>query len=223
MNTATKSIAPILLALVGVSAHGQFYKLKGGSVSVGGTGQFTTPLTTNPSSGVFSISTPTGGVLNETLTNQQQYTTNSVGGLFSIQFHPVAFAGVEFNYGVTKYSERYAFNYSSASATQIVNVPTWQHEATAAYVFHPPHIPFQPFVNIGGGGIDFLPNFATNQWRLAGLLETGMDFPMGTPHLAFRVEGRALIYRAPNYQNAAISTRTWRSTEQPSASLVFKF
>lgn len=118
---------PALLALLATSAEGQFYKLHGGSVSFGATTDYSTPLTSNPTSSVSAIPTPSGGVLSETVVNQQQYTTNSVGGLFSLQFHPVAFAGVELNYGVTKYSERYAFNYSSATAAQAVNVPTWSH------------------------------------------------------------------------------------------------
>ena len=223
MKIRISRFLPLLVALAAGSAEGQFYKLHGGSVSFGATADYSTTLTNNPTSSVSPISTPSGGVLSETVSNQQQYTTNSVGGLFSLQFHPVAFAGVELNYGVTKYSERYAFNYSSATSTQTVNVPTWSHEATAAYEFHPPRIPLQPFVNIGGGAIDFLPQFANNQWRGTGLLEAGLDIPLKNRHLALRVEGRALVYRAPNFSNPLLSTRTWRSTEEPSVSFVYHF
>ena len=223
MKMVMRRSLPLLLALAATSAKGQFYKLHGGSVSFGATADYTTPLTTSPTGGTYNSSTPSGGVLGEAVSGQQQYTTNSIGGLFSLQFHPVAFAGVELNYGVTKYSERYAFNYASATTTQTLNVPTWSHEATAAYEFHPPHIPLQPFLNIGGGAIDFLPQFANNQWRGTGLLETGLDIPVGNRHLALRVEGRVLVYRAPNFGNPVISTRTWRSTEEPSVSFVYHF
>ncbi len=223
MKMGMQSFLPLLLAVAATSAHGQFYKLKGASVSIGATEHFDTTLTTNTTTGSYVVATPTGGVLTETVSGQQQYTSTSTGGLFSLQFHPVAFAGVEVNYGVTKYSERYAFNYSSASATQVVNVPTWSHEATAAYEFHPPHIPLQPFVNIGGGAVDFLPAFASNQWRGTGLVEAGLDVPLGNKHIAMRVEGRVLIYRAPNFSNPEISTRSWRATEEPSISFVYRF
>lgn len=214
---------PVVFALAAVSAQAQLDRLKGATVSVGATGQFTTPLTSNPTSGTYNISTPSGGVLSEEVSNQRQYTTESVGVLGQVSLHPVAWAGVEVNYGFTRFSERYAFSYSSASATQTLNVPVTMHEATAAYQFHPPHIKFQPFVNIGGGAVDFLPTMQNNQWRGAGLVETGFDIPSGYKHLAFRVQGRALVYRAPNFNNPIISTRSWRVTTEPAISAVFRY
>jgi hypothetical protein len=214
---------PLTLALCAASAHGQFYKLHGAAISVGATSPFTRTLETNPSSGSYIISTPSGGVIGTTVSNQQQSTTDSVGFLSSLQFHPKPWAGIEMNYGYTHYSERYHFNYSAATTAQVVNVPTTGHEATAAYEFHPPHIPFQPFVNIGGGAIDFLPRTGENQWRGAGLLEAGFDLPTHNKHFGFRVEGRSLYYRAPNFNNPAISTRAWRATVEPSVSTFYRF
>ncbi len=214
---------PLLALLATAGAQAQFYKLHGASVALGATESFDTPLTSNSNTANFNVATPTGGVLNETVSNQQQYTTDAAGFLATLQFHPVAFAGVEVNYGFTHYSERYAYNYSSAANAQVTNVSTYQHEATAAYVFHPRHIPFQPFVNIGGGGVDFLPHFGSNQWRGAGLVEAGFDIPTHVKRLALRVQGRSLIYRAPNFNNSVISTRQWRSQEQPSAAFVYRF
>jgi hypothetical protein len=225
MKRLIQSILPVVVLAFSASAHGQFYKiatLKGGSISVGGTGQFTTTLTANPNDSVLAVAGPTG-FTNQTVSNNRQYTTMSAGFLTSAQFHPKPWAGVEFNYGFTRYSERYAFNYSSTAATQTVSVPTDAHEATAAYVFHPKHIKFQPFMNIGGGAIDFTPASAANQWRAAGLVEVGFDIPTSDKHLAFRVEGRTLLYRAPNFNTPSISTRSWRSTEEPSFSAVYRF
>ena len=223
MKQVLRRTVPVILALATAGAHAQFYKLHGASVSLGGTENFSTPLTSSSTTANYNISTPTGGVLNETVSNQQQYTTDSAGFLASFAFHPVAFAGVEVNYGFTHYSERYAYNYSSSPNTQLTNISTFQHEATAAYVFHPRHIPFQPFVNVGGGGIDFLPRFANNQWRGAGLVEAGFDVPTPSKRLAIRIQGRALIYRAPNFSNPVVSTRTWRSQEEPGVSFVYRF
>ena len=47
--------------------------------------------------------------------------------------------------------------------------------------------------------------------------------PYTARKLALRVEGRALIYRAPNFNNALLSTRSWRVSSEPSASFVYRF
>jgi hypothetical protein len=224
---------PFMLALsiAGAHAQSQYIKNHGFSLSVGGDGQFTRDLTTNPNSGVTTtVQGSNGLILPVTVNNQRQYTTDSAGFLTSIQFHPVAWAGVEMNYGFTHYQERFAYNLGSTPQTTVLNTGTMQaristdvHEATAAYQFHPKHIPFQPFVNVGGGALDFTPRNASNQWRGAGLLETGFDLPVKFSHVGFRVEGRSLFYRSPNFYSTTLSTRAWRASVEPSASVFYKF
>ena len=212
------------IAMIGatVSAHGQFYKLKGAGLALGGDGQFSTVLTSSPTNGVYAF--PGGpGSLTETVSNQQQYTTWSAGVIGQLAFHPVPWAGVEVNYGYTHYSERFGYSATSSANPAAINVPVGMHEATGAYTFHPKHIKFQPFVNIGGGAIYFSPLQNASQWRGAGLMETGFDIPTKNPHLAFRAQGRALVYRAPNFNTPALSTRSWRVTEEPTLSAVFRF
>ena len=225
MKLHLSRILPIAAALLTMQAGAQFYKLHGGSISVGGTGQFSTTLTrSNPSSGFYNVPSTAGGFLTEDIVDQQQFTTNSAGFVTSLQFHPVPFAGVELNYGFTHYSERFTNLYAASPGTnRVSNVLTDAHEATAAYQFHPKHIPLQPFVNIGGGAIDFAPQTASNQWRGAGLLEVGFDVPVHFTHIGFRVEGRSLYYRAPNFYTTSLSTRTWRVTEEPSISTYYRF
>jgi hypothetical protein len=218
-----RTILPLLFATVAASAHAQFYKLHGGSLSAGFSGQFTTQLTSNSGTSSTNIGTPTGGVLNETVSGQQQFTPDPGGLLISLQMHPVAWAGVEINYGYNRSSEVYSFNYSSLSSPQVLHIHDTTNEATAAYEFHPPHIPLQPFVNIGGGALSFIPHLASNQWRGTGLVEVGLDIPTHVRHLALRVEGRSLVYRAPNFNQPIISTRGWRVTNEPVASLVYRF
>ena len=223
ISAIKRSLLPLLFTAATVGAHAQIFTLHGASIAIGGTGQFTTPLTTNASSGTFNVPSSPGGTLSQTVSNQQQFTTDSAGFLASLTIHPRPWAGIEVNYGLNRYSERYTFNYSSATAASRLSVPVFSHDFTAAYVIHPRHIPFQPFINIGGGYISFLPSYASNQWRGTGLLETGFDIPTPNKHLAFRAEGRALVYRAPNFDQPSISTRGWRVTEEPSLSAVFRF
>ena len=226
IQAVRRTMLPLLFATLASAAQAQFYKsvnLKGGSISVGYSGQFTTPLTSNPSPVTASVSTAAGNPLTETVSGQQQFTPATGGVLGSLQLHPVPFAGIEINYGFFKSSEIYTFNYSGVSTPQQLRFPVSVNEATAAYEFHPPHIPLQPFVNIGGGALSFLPQAASNQWRGTGLVEAGLDIPTHAPHLALRIEGRSLIYRAPNFNQAAISTRGWRVTNEPVFSVVYRF
>lgn len=196
MFTTLKRSLP-MLALLAVAAKmpAQFYKYlpeHGGSISVGATGNFVKPLTTNESPYTFN-SVVNGVTLTNTVTNQEQYITSSVGFLTSLQFHPVPWAGVEVNYGYQHYSERYNYNITGRAGTQVASIPTTTHEATAAYQFHPKHIPFQPFVNVGGGAIDFVPTAGgQNQWRGAGLVETGFEIAMRTPVASLRSVCRAV-------------------------------
>jgi hypothetical protein len=205
-------------------AKAQWLSLHGGSVSVGGFGQFTTQLTDpQGTAGTYSVPFQTGATTySTTIFNQSQYTTDSAGFVTSLGYHPKPWAGMEFNYAFTHYSERFLLDYG-ATGTQTLSVPVDVHEATGAYQFHPRYIPFQPFVNIGGGAIDFAPIHTSNQWRGAGLLEVGFDVPTHSKHIGFRIEGRSLFYRAPNFDTPAISTRTWRAIEEPTASTYYRF
>jgi hypothetical protein len=224
MKQVIRIAAFTALSLTGLGAQAQFDRLHGDTISVGATGPFSKDLTSSPTSGMFNVTrTGGGGALNETVSNHQQFTTNSVGFLTSLQFHPKPWAGIEMNYGYSRYSEVFAYNYSSTTAVQRTHIATDAHEATAAYQFRPRHIPFQPFVNIGGGAIDFVPGNVDSQWRGAGLLETGFDIPTRNKHIGFRVEGRSLFYRAPNFDTPSVSTRTWRATVEPSISTYYQF
>ncbi len=189
------------------SAHAQFYKLHNADVAVGGTGLFTTPLN---SDAVTASGT------------DYQYTTGSAGVIGSLQDHPVSWAGVEVNYGYSRFSERYNYVEPYSTDRFEVGVPTGMHEATGAYMFHLNIFHLQPFVNIGGGGLYFNPVAAPAQWRGAGLLEAGFDIPVN-PHFGFRVQGRSLYYRAPNFNTPLISTRSWVVTEEPSLSAYMRF
>ena len=223
MKFSWKYMMPVCLAVTAVSAQAQFYKLKGATVAVQGTQLWSTPLTNNAGPVTTFVGTAPNA-LRETVIGQQQGATSKPGVLATVGFHPKPWAGVEFNYQFAQFEEQYSFYYASAPTNRLSQrTGVAFHEATAAYQFHPPHIKFQPYVNVGGGAVDFLPYLASEQWRAAGLVETGVDIPMKSPHLALRVQGRALIYRAPNFNNSALSTRGWRVTEEPTAGFVYRF
>ena len=192
-------LALVFAALTAVSAQGQFYKLHQLDLSVGGTGQFTTAVTNGNGNHAATLDSP--------------------GFLLSMREHPVAWAGIELNYGYNRFSERF----TPLGGSTFTDVKTNVHEATAAYMFHPHFRHLQPFVNVGGGALGFDPPSWATQWRGAGLTEVGLDVPTSNPHFGFRVQGRGLIYRGPNFYNKAFGTSKWVVTSEPSVSAFVRF
>lgn len=199
-NKCVKNLCLAVLATAFTVANAQIYKLHNADVGVSATGQFTTTLTSD------------GPAI--------QKTTMSPGFVVSLRDHPVAWAGIELNYGFTRYSQRYTYPENGAINSFSDNSSV--HEATAAYLFHPHFRHLQPFVGVGGGALGFFPTIGPHQWRGAGLVEAGLDIP-ASPHFGFRVQGRSLIYRAPNFNNAAISSRSWVATAEPSGGIYIRF
>ncbi len=189
-------------AFAAASAQAQYSYLKVHNTDIGGgaIGQFTTELPAGNSSSVT------------------QNTQDSLGGMFTIRTHPVSWAGVEVNYGYTRYTQYYAApGYTARTKSDA-------HEATAAYMFHPHFRKLQPFVALGGGAIDFVPTLTgQNQWRGTGLVEVGLDIPTSNPHFGFRAQGRELIYRAPNYGQSLLASRKWVATSEPSFGVWYRF
>lgn len=189
-------------AALGTVAQAQVYKLHNADVGISADGQFTTTLTSNNPAVI-------------------QRTTLSPGLVFTLRDHPVAWAGVEFNYGFTRYSQRISYNNPGSAGT--ISDSNSVHEATTAYLFHPHFRHLQPFVGVGGGALDFMPTQGPNQWRWTGLLEAGLDIPTSNPHFGFRVQGRSLYYRAPNFNIAGAASRSWVVTTQPTGGVYIRF
>ena len=213
---------PALLVLSAVSAQAQYLKTHGATLSVGGAGQFSTLLESDSGYVNNTYALPNGIAQDQTFM-QQQFTTGSVGFVASLQFHPAAFAGIALNYGFNHYQERYVYDFTDSTTPGQTRITTDVHEFTGGYLFHPKHILFQPYVEVGGGALDFTPQTASNQIRGAGLLEAGFDLPIKNEHIGFRISGRSLYYRSPNFYQPAISTRSWRVTEEPAVSAFYRF
>ncbi len=201
MNRCIRILAgACALAFAAVSAQAQYLKLHNTDIGGGAIGQFTTPLPAGNSSDV------------------SQYTQDSLGAMFTVRTHPVAWAGLEFNYAWNRYTQYYT------GPGYTARVKNNTHEATSAYLFHPHFRHLQPFVAVGGGYIDFIPNGAgQNQWRGTGLLEAGLDVPTRNPHLGFRLQGRELVYRNTNFYQPDLSSRRWVATSEPSAGVWYRF
>lgn len=199
------------MSLMTTLASGQFYKFHKADIGVAATGQFTTSLTDQDVS-------HTGALL------PHQATTNSPGVLLTLRDHPVSWAGIELNYQYTKLQERFI---SAYTGRPIAYLPTNLHEASAAYLLHlKKRFGAAPYVAIGGGALDFSLTDgyrnSNNQWRGTGLVDVGLDMQTHS-RLGFRLGARDLLYRAPDYRNAALSSSRWVSTEEPYGGVYINF
>lgn len=217
-----RRLIPAALALIATSAQAQYFKTHGATLSVGATGQFSRILDSDPRYVPFTYPVQNGTVTTSTFL-QNQFNMDKVGFVTTLMFHPKPWAGVALNYGFSHNEERYQYHYANTNTIGESRVPTDAHEFTGGYLFHPKHIPFQPYVEVGGGAIDFAPWQGSNQFRGAGLLETGFDLPIKSEHIGFRVSGRSLYYRSPNFYTPQISTRSWRVTVEPAISAFYRF
>jgi len=206
MNLSTRILATVFAAALACSqaysqatpqAEGGFHLLHNVEIGGGAMGTFTPVL-------------PTGNA------GAPQSTTDSFGGLFTFKDHPVAWAGLEFNFGFSEYSERFGSPANFRSKTAM-------DEATGAYLFHPHIRHLQPFVALGGGYIGFLPVRGEDQWRGTGLAEVGVDVPTSNRHMGFRFQGRTLVYRAPNFYNGAVGTVNWVATTEPMVGIWYRW
>lgn len=195
----------------------QVLKWKGADLGVSGTGQFTTSITSQTYEQSTGILLPHNG------------TTDSVGALVTLQDYQIPWLGFEVNYGYTHFTQNF---YAGPGDTNHVQVPNGMHEFTAAYLLRKRTHGVTGHLAIGGGAIDFDAGLATqtrpgffdtpNQWRATGLFDVGLDMQTKS-NLGFRIGGRDLLYRAPNFHSAYLSSSRWVSTEEPYAGVYVRF
>jgi opacity protein-like surface antigen len=168
--------------------------------------------------------------VNASLYGQFSGTTNSDG----ISQSPQNSAGVMV--GLRKYDRpwrgyelTYSFNHANQdySGTTLSSVTANAHSVTADYVVSVP-IPttgIRPFLLGGGGVVIFAP-----QGSSGGGTDTKAVFSYGggvdvrlVPHIGLRVQYRGLLYRAPDFGQAFLSTDSFTRTAEPMAGLYLKF
>ncbi len=170
------------------------------------------------------------GLFTSSLTNQtnvpHQAETGSLGFLLTFRDRPVRFVDLEANYQYSSYTERF----TAQNNSWVTNVPLSFHEFTGGYIFHTQPDRFhplrpKPYVVVGGGAIYFNPSpvHVHTQIRPTGLFELGVDLASFNTHVTYRLTGRVLSYRAPNFNNAGIATSAWHATVEPGVSVVLHY
>lgn len=176
-------------------------------VSVNALGQFATKTDAN---GVHQSETYSGGVL----------------ASFRQSYKP--WLGYQVDYAYHLSSDRYNIGHAPAADVQHDT-----HEATLSYLYKTRRIwDVEPFAYAGGGAVIFVPSNLPlpTQARAAGVYGAGVDYiPNQLRKMDSRVQAgirlqyRGLTYRAPNFEQAAISTGSWRTTSEPAAGFFLRW
>lgn len=186
-------------------------------------------LTTVAQEGRSEISLQGTGLFTKDTTGQgnTQRATDSGGFLVGYRYHFTRWLAAEGTYGYGRNTQQF-FNVNGLSRIQS-NV----HQATGGFVVNLPvaaRYRIHPYVLAEGGALVFDPTnnaFGSEpgaQKQTLGLFTYGggADFPLFN-HVSLRAEYRGLVYRAPDFGLADLSTNKWTHAVQPSAGIVFRF
>jgi hypothetical protein len=147
----------------------------------------------------------------------RQSQTYSPGALASFRTSYKWWLGYEVNYGYNLSSELYS--------GQHVQHDT--HEATAAYLVKLHRFyGVEPFALVGGGALIFVPTSGplSDQERPVILYGLGANYmPRGHQHFGLRLQYRGLVYRAPNFDQANLSSRSDRNQFEPTAGFFYRW
>jgi len=176
----------------------------------------------------FDFAASASGRYQQVVTDQSPSLTNpteGVGLLVNVREQPVSWFGLELNYSYNHYGERFT---SAATGTSIGRIQQDQHEATAGYILHIKAPGIQPFITLGGGGINFRGTKANpqydNQWRGTYMYEVGFDLASRKhPHFGVRVQEHGLFYKAPDFHVANFRSNGYVHQALPSAGVFFRF
>jgi len=143
-----------------------------------------------------------GSFVKSTTNNRiENKATNSGGVLGTYRYFFDAHNGVEANYGYSLNTHSYGLNSGP------LDVKSYNHEISAAYVFRVPMRKFTPFVLAGAGGLIFDPKDvvgASSQARAAFVYGVGAHFNV-TQHVFVRAEYRGIVYNSPVYELAGLA------------------
>jgi outer membrane immunogenic protein len=159
-----------------------------------------------------------------------QTTSNSAGLLATYRFSVTPKHAAELNYGLTRNTQYYSVTNGYTGFQYFYAIQTNIHEATADYVFRPLKSGrLSPYALVGGGALIFVPtgySYGTNteekQTKGAFLYGVGTDFRVAR-NIAVRLQYRGLVYKAPDFQVAGITSGSLGHLAEPSLGVVLHF
>ena len=155
----------------------------------------------------------------------QENTLGALGFLASYRYSVTPRSGLEINYGYLQNSEKF-----TPPGRGTVYVHTRQEEITGAYVYSRNYHNFNPFVEIGVGGMIFTPirDFATNQLdtkqntNIGGLAGGGVAYEI-SPSFDIRAEYRGFLVKTPDFGRADYKTNRYEWLSLPAIGIAYHF
>lgn len=158
--------------------------------------------------------------------NPRQTANASAGGMIATEIQPRRWIDFQINYQLSHLTESFA---TQPGGQILANFGSFVQEGSAEYLFaRQPSISkpnqWRPFIGLGGGLLQFsAPAPYSGQTRGAYLVDPGVEIPTRNEHISFRIDARALIYRAPNFKDPGLANSAWTTTIEPTAGVVFHF
>jgi opacity protein-like surface antigen len=160
-----------------------------------------------------------GSFVKDTTDNGVTHSASNSGGVLgTYRYYFSRHNGVEFNYGYTLNSQRYALDGNLASTK------AYSHEATAAYVLRLPLRRVTPFALAGTGSLIFDPKDIGGDAlaRPVFVYGAGADFDLGS-RFFLRAQYRGLVYNSPTLGVSTVSAELLTHRAEPSAGFGFRF
>ena len=160
-----------------------------------------------------------GSFVKDTTDNGVTHSASNSGGVLgTYRYYFGRHNGVEFNYGYTQNSQRYALGGNVAS-TQ-----AYSHEATAAYVWRLPLNRITPFALAGAGSLVFDPKDIGGDVLARPTFVYGAGADVNLSNRWFlRAQYRGLVYNSPVLGASTISAELLTHRAEPSVGFGFRF
>ena len=164
----------------------------------------------------------------------QQQPIGGAGGLISYRYSVTPRSALEVNYSIVQSSIKYFnpdFNQRGANGTQVAEyVHDRQQEITGAYVYSRNYRNFNPFVEIGVGGMIFTPIrdyktevLSTKQNTNIGALGgAGLAYEI-SPSFDIRAEYRGFLLKSPDFGYASFKTNKYEWLSLPAIGIAYHF
>ena len=154
-------------------------------------------------------------------------TTGALGFLGSYRYSVTPRSALEVNYSFLQNSDRYG---NPSFGVNKLYVHSRQQEISGAYVYSHNYKNYNPFLEVGVGGIIFSPikDFGTQvlslkqNTNIGALFGGGMAYEI-SPSFDIRVEYRAFLLKAPDFGYANFKTNRYEVLSMPAIGVAYHF
>ena len=154
-------------------------------------------------------------------------TTGALGFLGSYRYSVTPRSGLEVNYSFLQNSDRYS---NPSFGVNKLYVHARQQEISGAYVYSRNYKRYNPFLEVGVGGMIFSPirDFGTQVLSLKQNTNIGALFGGGvayeiSPSFDIRAEYRAFLLKAPDFGYANFKTNRYEVLSMPAIGVAYHF